>query len=213
MEAAFWHGKWQRADIGFHIADTNPLLKQYCERLQLQPGSRVFLPLCGKTLDIHWLLAQSYRVVGIDLSELAIRALFQELGVEPEVRQLGPLLHFSAPAMDFYAGDLFSLSDEQLGMIDAVYDRAALVALPPEMRSRYAAHLLDLAAAVPQLLIAYEYQQELVAGPPFAVLADEVARHYAGHYRIELLARVEVAGGIKDRAPACEAVWLLQPAG
>lgn len=209
MEASFWHGKWERGDIGFHTAQANPLLVQHFAALKLPPGSRIFLPLCGKTLDMHWLLERGLRISGIDLSELAVRALFEELGLTPEVRSTGDLLHFQAEGIDLFTGDFFRLSPATLGAVDAVYDRAALVALPDTMRQAYTQHLRALTQEAPQLLIAYEYDQSAAGGPPFSVQADEVALHYAGRFNLVLLDRQPVEGGLKGKLPATEAVWLL----
>jgi len=211
MEASFWHGKWERGDIGFHTSEANPLLVKHIDALQLPVGSRIFLPLCGKTKDIHWLLQRGYRVAGIDLSEIAIRTLFADLDVQPHIRPLGKLLHFSAPDMDMFTGDFFALSAELLGHIDAVYDRAALVALPTAMRAAYAAHLMSISGDAPQLLITYEYDQTQADGPPFAVLPEEIQQHYADNYQITMLERQQVAGGMKGKTTATEAVWHLSP--
>lgn len=210
MEAEFWHGKWEREEIAFHLAQANPLLTQHFASLQLAPGARVFLPLCGKTLDIHWLRQGGYRLAGIDLSEIAIRALFEELQLQPVVTQHADLLRFSADGIDMFVGDFFSLDAALLETVDAVYDRAALVALPPAMRAAYSQHLQVLSQYAAQLLITYEYEQALADGPPFAVLTSEVQQHYAQRYQLSHLTRVAVAGGIKGKAPATESVWLLQ---
>ncbi len=213
MEAEFWHKKWQTGDIGFHTASANPLLIAHFSALKLTPGQTIFVPLCGKTLDIHWLLAQGLHVKGIDLSEIAIRELFAELGLSPHVQQLGDLLHYQADKIDIYVGDVFALQAEQLGQVDAIYDRAALVALPASLRCDYALHLQAISQRAPQLLIAHEYQQDLMNGPPFAITADLVADLYQTNYHCELLARVAIEGGFKGKIPADEAVWRLRAHG
>ncbi|MBL8439033.1 MAG: thiopurine S-methyltransferase [Zoogloeaceae bacterium] len=209
MDADFWHHKWANNEIGFHESAVNPFLVRHVGALGLAPGSRMFLPLCGKTLDIHWLLSQDYRVVGAELSRVAVLQLFDELGVEPEIAVAGPLERFSALNLDVFVGDIFDVSRDRLGPVDAVYDRAALVALPPEMRGRYAAHLMAITDQAPQLLICFEYDQALMAGPPFALLEDEVALHYGKAYTVTRLEQATIPGGFKGRIPATESVWLL----
>ncbi|NHZ64885.1 thiopurine S-methyltransferase [Massilia genomosp. 1] len=209
MDRDFWHRKWASKEIGFHEGAANPLMLAHLGRLGLAPGSRVFVPLCGKSLDVHWLLAQGYRVAGVELSQLAVDQLFADLGVTPEVSVAAQLLHYRAPGIDIFVGDLFALSASMLGAVDAVYDRAALVALPEAMRARYAAHVGALAARAPQLLICYQYEQALMAGPPFSVGDDEVRQRYGHAYALTLLGKTEVAGGFKGRFAAREAVWLL----
>ncbi|MBL8447036.1 MAG: thiopurine S-methyltransferase [Zoogloeaceae bacterium] len=209
MDPDFWHRKWATNDIGFHESAVNPLLVRNVAALGLAPGDRVFLPLCGKTLDIHWLLSQDHRVVGAELSRVAVLQLFDELGVQPEIAAAGPIERFSALNLDVFVGDVFALSRDRLGAVDAVYDRAALVALPPDMRGRYAAHLMAITDQAPQLLICFEYDQALMAGPPFALLEDEVARHYGEAYTVTRLEQATIPGGFKGRIPANESVWLL----
>jgi thiopurine S-methyltransferase len=210
MQADFWHQKWQKNEIGFHLPDANPLLVKYFSKLQLNKGARVFLPLCGKTLDIAWLLAQGYRVAGAELSTIAIEDLFKNLNITPNIKMLGEIKHYSAANIDIFVGDIFKLSPAMLGAVDAVYDRAALVALPDEMRKLYTAHLQMLTKQAPQLLICFEYDQTLHAGPPFSISANEVKQHYQANYDVNLLASEDLVGGLKGQTPAIENVWLLK---
>ena len=211
MDANFWHGKWQRNEIGFHESTVNPLLVAHFDSLQLAPASRLFLPLCGKTLDIGWLLERGYRVVGAELSRLAIEALFEQLGLEPLIRERGALRHYSAPNIDIFVGDIFELDTNVAGSIDAIYDRAALVALPDNLRARYAQHLQTLTNTAPQLLITYGYDQNVRPGPPFSVEPEEVTRLYGNAYTLELLQRDEILASPKGRPAATELVWRLLP--
>jgi thiopurine S-methyltransferase len=211
MDANFWQQKWQRGEIGFHESAVNPFLVAHFDKLRLPPGSRLLLPLCGKTLDIGWLLARGYRVVGAELSQLAVDALFAELGVVPRITELGVLKHYQAPNIDIFNGDIFELASAQVGSVDAVYDRAALVALPAELRQRYAAHLRALSNTAPQLLVTYEYDQSLRPGPPFSVTGDEVAQLYADAYELSVVERKEVAAAPNGRPAATEVVRHLKP--
>lgn len=210
MEADFWHRKWESNEIGFHEGAPNSLLVKYFGELGLAPGDRVFVPLCGKTQDINWLLAQGCRVAGAELSEVAVRQWFEESGVTPTINEQGPLMRYSAPDVDIFVGDIFSLSREALGAVDAVYDRAALVALPEDMRTRYTAHLRAITREAAQLLICFEYDQSVMAGPPFSISDAEVRRHYEAVYVPRLLERRDVPGGLKGQCAARENVWLLR---
>lgn len=210
MKANFWLQKWERGELGFHENQVNPALVRHLGRLDLTTGGRIFLPLCGKTLDIEWLLAQGYRVVGVELSSRAINDLFASLDVTPTITQAGSLTCHSARNIDIWLGDIFDLSCSMLGTVDAIYDRAALVALPEEMRNRYTAHLISLTQSATQLLVSYEYDQRLYAGPPFSVHEQELQRHYGDTYRFELLARTPIEDGFKRKVAAAIATWLLQ---
>ncbi len=209
MEASFWHNKWQRGEIGFHQRLVNPLLVAHFAALNLAKGSRVFLPLCGKTLDIAWLLGAGYRVVGAELSKIAIDELFESLGLQPTITVAGKFTHYSADNIDIYVGDIFKLTAQTLGRVDAIYDRAAIVALPSNLRQQYASHLVNITRAAPQLIITYEYDQSQVDGPPFSVNADELMRHYGIAYRLTALASRDVEGGMKGQTSAVETAWLL----
>lgn len=210
MDASFWHDRWQSNRIAFHLDEVNPLLVRYFNHLKVSPGARVFVPLCGKTRDIGWLLTQGYDVVGAELVETAVEQLFAQLGVPPTIIEHGPLKHYQAPNLDIWVGDVLELTPSLLGKVDAVYDRAALVAMPEYLRAIYARQLKMLAANAAQLLISYVYDQSQVPGPPFSVRDEEVAHLYGDAYQLTSLARFDVPGGLRGQVAAEEVVWLLQ---
>lgn len=210
MDADFWLDRWQANQIGFHEARANPLLIEHFPALGLTRGARVFVPLCGKTQDIRWLLAQGMRVAGAELSAIAVEQLFADMGATPEMTEVGALRRYSADGVDIYAGDIFDLTADQLGEIDAVYDRAALVALPDEMRARYAAHLADITGRAQQLIICFEYDQSRMNGPPFSVSPAEVQRVHGARYGLTALHSGPMAGGLKGAVEAEETIWLLR---
>ncbi len=210
MEASFWHKKWGENDIGFHQSETDPLLLKHFNKLSLDRGSRVFVPLCGKTRDIAWFLSKGHDVVGCELNGAAVEELFSELGVSPSISTSGALEHYSAPGIDIFVGNFFDLTAEQLGTVDGVYDRAALEALPSDMRNRYKKHLLDITHESPQLLLCYEYDQSLLEGPPFSINEEEVRRHYIKHYDVNLIDSVNGPGGVRGQCAGMENVWILK---
>jgi thiopurine S-methyltransferase len=210
MDESFWIQKWETDNIAFHQSEANPLLIHYFKELALAKGSRVFLPLCGKTLDISWLLSNGYRVAGAELSEIAIEQLFIELRVVPQILEVGQVKHYSANNIDIFVGNIFHLSDKLIGSVDAIYDRAALVAMPKEMRHRYTANLMKITANAPQLLICYEYDQALMEGPPFSVSNEEINQHYKDSYNLTLILSSNVSGGLKGKYVAKENIWLLR---
>ena len=211
MEPEFWHERWAANRIAFHQGEANRMLVAHFDSLNLQAGDRVFVPLCGKTLDIAWLLEKGMRVAGAELSELAVQQLFDEMGVVPAVSDHGPLKHYQAEGADIFVGDVFDLTAEALGRVDALYDRAALVALPPDMRPGYARHMGQVSSRAQQLLITFEYDQSVMDGPPFAVTAAEVGTYYRDQYAVALLEAKEVEGGLKGIAEATAKVWHLTP--
>lgn len=210
MDVNFWHQLWVDNEIRFHENQANPALVKHIDSLNLINGARIFLPLCGKTLDIAWLLERGYRVVGAELSELAINDLFDELHLVPKITTVGPLTRYQAHHLDIWVGDIFELSGNMLGTVDAIYDRGALVALPTQMRKRYAAQLIDMTDNAPQLLVVYEYDQQCYLGPPFAITEQELKQHYDHVYRRELLERTKVVKGFAEHMETFTSIWRFQ---
>ena len=211
MDQDFWLARWQHNQIGFHEGEPNGLLVAHFAVLGVPPGGRVFVPLCGKSRDIGWLCDQGYRVVGAELSRLAVEQFFVERGVTPVIASVGRLERFDAAGVSVFVGDIFDLNREMVGLIDGVYDRAALVALPRAQGERYAAHIVALSRAARQLLVTFEYDQTRQSGPPFSVSEADIQAYYGGRYRLDRVAVREVPGGIKGVCPAQESVWLLRP--
>ena len=209
MDLNFWHQRWEKNEIGFHEDQANHLLVEYLSELTLAEGGRIFLPLCGKTLDIAWLLSKGYRVAGSELNKLAVEQLFTELGVEPNISKLGSIYCYSAENIDIFLGDIFDLSSEMLGFVDAIYDRAALVALPDGIREKYRLHLLEITGVSPQLLLTFEYDQKVMEGPPFSISDDDIKQYYVDSYKLSLLKKIDVPGGLKGKYDASECIWLL----
>ncbi|MEM8627301.1 MAG: thiopurine S-methyltransferase [Pseudomonadota bacterium] len=211
MEHAFWHDKWANNEIGFHQPRPNGLLTGLLPGLVEDTAARVFVPLCGKTLDIGWLLQRGHQVVGAELSRTAIEQLFAELDIDPVITQHGALELFSGPSLDVWVGDIFEMTAEQLGPVKIIYDRAALVALPDEMRRRYADHLRALTSTAPQLLLTFEYDQTQIEGPPFSLPETLVRDCYGEAYTLTKLRTVEVPnGGLKGYIPAMAVAWELR---
>lgn len=210
MEQEFWHRRWQNGEIGFHEADTNPLLLRHFSELGLARGARVFVPLCGKSRDMHWLLGQGCKVTGAELSRLAVEQLFAELGLTPVISEEAALERFEAGGLTVFVGDFFDLDREKLGAVDGVYDRAALIALPTPMRERYAGHLAALTRHAPQLLVTLDYDASDVVGPPFSVPEHEVRRLYGATFHVTSLESHALKDGLKGVHPARESAWLLK---
>ncbi|MEL6691143.1 MAG: thiopurine S-methyltransferase [Pseudomonadota bacterium] len=210
MEHSFWHERWQSGRIAFHEGAPNALLTRYWPGLEM--GCRVFVPLCGKAVDLAWLAAQGHEVVGAELDPVAVAAFFEEHGLRPTAEAHGPLTLFSADAISIWQGDIFALTADMLGPVDAVFDRAALVALPAEMRRRYAAHLMDLTQRAPEFLITYEYSNPEMKGPPHSVPKAEVIEHYGADFQIEEVTRDPITGPLLNRTAGIEAAYHLSRA-
>jgi thiopurine S-methyltransferase len=192
LQPDFWHKRWRLGQIGFHQTAADRQLRQYWPHLELAEGGRVFVPLCGKSLDLLWLREQSHAVIGVELSAVALESFCLEHGVPARRRSLENFDLYEAPKLQLYSGDFLALSAQLLGPVDAVYDRAALIAWPPELRAAYVSHLTALTSRGTQtLLITLEYPDE-IAGPPFSVGTAEVERLYGAHHEIQRLSTVDV---------------------
>ncbi|MGK0250405.1 MAG: thiopurine S-methyltransferase [Oleispira sp.] len=200
MEHTFWHDRWTLNQVGFHLNYVHPLLIRNLDLFQFNTGSvaqnRIFLPLCGKTLDIGYLLAENYSVVAVELSDIAVQAVLQALDLQPDnpvtISAWAGGKCYQAKHLQIYVGDFFALTQGDLGDVDVVYDRAALIALPEPLRTDYARHLAHITANAPQLLITLDYDQSVAAGPPFAVSTKTVEGLYGNTFAIQLIEEADI---------------------
>lgn len=180
----YWLERWREGRTGFHRDEVNPRLVEHHPRV-LGPTIRVLVPLCGKSADLEWLAVHGHEVVGVELSELAAQAFFAERGITPERREQTPFIELSHGAISILVGDFFAATPELTGYCDGVYDRAALIALPEELRARYTAHLPTLLAPKARLLLV-TLDYDAAGGPPFCVSPAEVEQRYRGAQRSAL---------------------------
>lgn len=193
MKKEFWLERWEKAEIGFHQDEINPYLLQYWQEIAPAKGGEVFVPLCGKSLDMVWLRQQGCTVLGVELSAIAVQDFFRENGQTPTHASSGKFDSCEADGIRILCGDFFDLGKEDMAKVSAVYDRASLVALPPEMRERYARHLVEiLPPATKILLVTFDYPQVEMDGPPFAVSVSEVEALYSQYAEVHLLAQADV---------------------
>ena len=196
MHEDFWQQRWARNEIGFHLSEVSPYLQQFWPALNVPVGAQVLVPLCGKSVDMAWLAQQGYRVLGVELAQTAVEAFFSEQGLLAEIDQFGAFRRYRSGAIEVLCGDFFSLTAADLLECRALYDRAALIALPAPLRERYAAHL---AAVLPSgcagLLVTLDYPQEQMPGPPFAVGEVEIRQLLgAPQWSVQLLEARDVLG-------------------
>ncbi|MHB1115634.1 thiopurine S-methyltransferase [Sideroxydans sp.] len=202
MKKEFWLERWERAEIGFHQNDINPYLQQFWPTLKSAQDGDVFVPLCGKSLDMLWLRGQGHRVLGVELSAIAVRDFFSEQGKSPAHTHSEKFECCEADGIRILCGDFFDLRKEDMERVNAVYDRASLVALPADMRERYAQHLAEILPSGTQvLLVTFDYPQEEMPGPPFAVSVEQVRALYEQYAKIDLLKQVDIL----DREPRFKA--------
>ncbi len=203
MQAEFWHQRWRENQLGFHQEKVNSRLIKFWPRLKSTQGEKVFVPLCGKSTDMIWLSQQGFKVFGIEISEIACRDFFIENDLTYENTQHGKFEVFRNQDIELWAGDFFDLTPQDLANVQAVYDRAALVALPKEMRSDYAGHLSSLLKKDSLvMLVSMEYQQEKMKGPPFSVIEEEIRSLFDRNFSIEIVSQSsgpDIVGSLKQR--------------
>lgn len=194
MKPEFWQERWDQDQIGWHQKSADALLVKYWPTLNISEGSTVIVPLCGKTLDMLWLQEQGYKVLGVELSDKACKQYFEqpEVGVEPKVSKnaSGKFTIYEAGNTQVWCGDIFDLDADDLKYVSAIYDRASVIALPPDMRERFASHLGALIPDPQGLLLTLDYDQSKKSGPPHAVSDAEVQRLF-GSWQPTILAETE----------------------
>jgi thiopurine S-methyltransferase len=214
MQSDFWQQRWRNNQIGFHEGTVNRFLAEHWSALSPRGDETVFVPLCGKALDMAWLRERGHRVFGVEMSSIACRTFFTERGIEPTVTETGAFVHYAHDGIDLLCGDVFDLQRGQLRNTVLFYDRAALIALPPEARERYCAHLSEIMTPDGRgLLITLDYPDQAFDGPPFAVSDSEVRRQLGIRFDIDCLH----SGPLRPDDPlierglrsAVESVWRL----
>jgi thiopurine S-methyltransferase len=187
-----WHSYWRENRTGFHEGQVNPYLERFLPLFNLQPGDAVFMPLCGKAVDMHWLAQQDLRVVGVEISDIAIESFAEESGVAFDCEEDENFKIFKSSHITLYQGDYMNMRAKYLADIRLVYDRAALIAIERFNRESYAEHMLRIIPTrTPMLVVTLDYDQNRMQGPPFAVSPDEIQQLYATTYRSELLSSSE----------------------
>lgn len=203
MEHEFWHERWESNAVSFHEGRVNAALERQFEQLALAPGTTIFVPLCGKAVDMRWLRDRGHPVLGVELSRIAVRDFFSENDMAYDEEETGAFVRLNGDGVTLLCGDFFELTRDHLVDIGAVYDRASLVALPANMRDRYVAHLLSIVPrAAPMLTVTFEYHEHEMDGPPFSVSESEVRARFGGERHIEVLESREVidqAPGLRQR--------------
>lgn len=188
MDSNFWLSRWEKREIGFHQKEINRYLEQYWPSLELDKDSTVLVPLCGKSKDMRWLAERGHHVLGVELSEAAVQEFFEEWEVQPQVEEKGSFQSYSRENVEILVGDFFALTNEDLQDVAGVYDRAALVALPPDMRRDFVNLLAkNLPSNVQTLLITFEYRPGALKGPPFSIDIDAVKNLFDGTCAFTLL--------------------------
>lgn len=193
MEREYWLERWQSNDIPFHEQDITPDLVTYAHKFNLRPGDYVFVPLCGKTRDMIWLADKGFHVIGVELSSVACRDFFAELNVVPQITQQTKFTKYQYDNIELLCGDLFDLTDADFPTIQAVYDCKALIALPPDIRKKYAKHLVSCFGTKIKILLLTRETNCNINSPPFSVDSNEVKSLYGVNFDVTQLKHVSIS--------------------
>jgi len=196
---ANWLEYWENNEINWHSDVVTQELEEYVGLLKLEPGDKVFFPLCGKSLDMIYMLNRGFYVIGVELSEIGIKQFFHENGLDFTISQVGEFDLYSAKNIEIYCGDFFSLTSKYLYGVKAVFDRKSLIALDRDLRQKYVKHLNDIISlGVRILLITLHYPQHQMSGPPFSVDKSEVESLFSMAFNYqELKAFQDIENGSK----------------
>lgn len=216
MDPSFWLENWEKGQTGFHLTGVNPVLLRHWEDLGLKSAKSVLVPLCGKSVDLPYLRTLGHQVMGLELSPIAVKEFWTAMRVTPKMNEERGLVFWESDGIEIIEGDFFEIKPEDLAAPDVVYDRAALIAMPVELQSRYAHHLVHLAQGAPIFLVTFDYKPGEMAGPPFPISRIQLGELFDDHYEISL---IESRDALDDNAGLAarglnrlsESVWLLSP--
>ena len=188
-----WESRWQEGRIGFHLQQVNTYLRRFSAHLLKSEPENIFVPLCGKTLDLPWLADRTKKVVGVEMVSQAVEEFYAENELSYSIQPVGKLQLFKNDSIDIFQGDFFDLTQEETGLFEAIYDRGSIVALARPERQKYVEHLLSFLATDGRLLlITLEYDQEQMSGPPFSVSDVEIEMFFSQYGRLELLKTCDI---------------------
>ena len=193
MDREFWLKRWREKQIGFHQNGVHADLQRHAGQWIRSPGHQILVPLCGKSHDLAWLVRRGHHVVGVELSELAIEALHEEHNIDAVVTEEAPYNVWRSVSLTVLQGDFFDLDPATHGIFDRAWDRASLVALPPNLRPGYVQKLKHMLSPNAKILLnAFAYDQSKIDGPPFSVPEEDV-RALFNDCRVTILNEIEEA--------------------
>ena len=192
-----WKLRWQEGRIGFHLSEVNPYLVRHFDQLLVPKIENIFVPLCGKTLDLIWLAGNLKKVVGVEIIRKPVEEFFMENSIKYNIHSFGQFEIFKSDSIEIFLGDFFALENQKIGQFKAIYDRASIVAIEAIKRKKYVDHLVSfLSEDGIILLVTLEYDQNQMHGPPYSVSFSEVEKMFFKHGKIELLETKDI---IDDR--------------
>ena len=196
---ADWLKFWENNETNWHGDNVTQELIEYFELFELEPRDKVFVPLCGKSLDMLYIMNQGFSVIGVEISEIGVRQFFNENNLTYKITKVDDFDLYSTENLEIYCGDFFALTSKHLNMVKSVFDRKSLIALEPEVRQKYVKHLNDIISLGARiLLVTLQYPQHQMSGPPFSVDKSEVESLFSMTFESrELRSFNDIENGLK----------------
>ena len=193
MELSYWLSRWRKNKIGFHMPEGYPALEPHLKNIPLPKKKTVLVPLCGKSRDLLTLTRYFDKVIGVEISEKAIREFLQETGLKATEKSFADFKIFETEPITFWCGNFFKLPVRKINPVDLIYDKAALVALPPGRRPEYAEKLLTFCTNSTSILVHhFIYKQDEMPGPPFSVFEKELENYFGDMFSSVVLEESEL---------------------
>ena len=197
-----WLDRWKDNRIGFHQNEISPYLLKYAHKLN--KNNTVFVPLCGKSLDMLYLSDNFANVIGVELVKDACDAFVKENNLKATISEKECFVDYkitnkNKENIELLCGDIFDIKPKHIKQNIDIFDRASLVALDKEDRAKYAILMIELmSVGSKMLLVSLEYKQSERNAPPYSVDEQEIQKLYANNCKIEMLEKVDLKP-INDR--------------
>jgi len=188
MELSYWQSRWAKGHTGFHMENGYSGLREHWESLPVPNSPAVLVPLSGKSDDMRWIAEQGGHVTGVEISEIAAQQFFSNQEISPNITSYAGFKIYASETISIWCGDFLKLPGYKLPDFDLIYDKAALVALPPQMRKNYVKKIMHIAGPYTNILLhSFSYNQHEMNGPPFSVPESEVEAHFGNEFSITVL--------------------------
>ncbi len=198
MEISYWKSRWRKNNTGWHMTEVYPMLPELWPKLALRDNATVLVPLCGKSRDMQWLAAQGFHIIGVEASSKALEQFMQSSDRQFSRTHSHGYTVFTSTDINLWQGNFLNLPQRAIGPVNAIYDKASIVALPPEMRKEYSRKLLNLCNDTTEIFLqSFEYEQKEMNGPPFSVDENEIRSHFDQRFNITLMNERSIFENVK----------------
>ena len=193
MELSYWQSRWRKGNTGFHMENGYSGLRKHWKTLPLPDSPAVLVPLSGKSEDMRWIVEQGGSVTGVEISEIAAQQFFNSQGKTPKITAFANFNIYISENISIWCGDVLKLPGHKMPPFNLIYDKAALVALPPHMRQNYVKKIITLTGPHTNILLhGFSYNQHEMNGPPFSVPEKEVKALYGDDFSLTVLEKKSI---------------------